>query len=370
MNQMQAAPLVVHEAERQRQHVRLRVPLIVEIAGQRSNVRDWSVAGFSLPISAISLPRGNTYSARLILAFEEFEFDLKVRFEVVYASDETDRVGCRLIEQSQQQVSVLQFMVDAYLSGEIVQVGDLFDIARRDNFVTVKQLPRPSDRERWSQRLRSWFFGAVVMVVSIGLLALILTSAYERMYVIDAHSAVVTTDLIHIAAPQGGRLAFSSGVRSGGVVAGAPLATVTTPGGSVYYVDSPCDCRVIDVLSTDDSQVGVDTPLLLLAPLEAETRVSALVPYEDAMRLHEGASVMLSYAAIDGRHAGQITNVDLRRQLTELGQPLMDAEAVISAEVTIIPADPLPLDWVGKPAGARVDVFEDSWFGRLIGGER
>ena len=369
MNQIHTAPLVVHEAERQRQHVRLRVPLIVEIAGQRYNVFDWSVAGFSLAASAVSLPQGHSYNARLILAFSDFEFDLKVKFEVIYVNEESNRIGCRLSEQTPQQLSVLQFMVDAYLSGEVVQVGDLFDVTRRDNFVAVKQVPPQSGRERFRQRARSWVFGLVIAAITVALLGLITTSAYERLYVVDAHSAVVTTDLVHIAAPQGGRLAYSASARSGAVDAGELLATVTTPGGSVFYVDSPCDCTVVDVLATDDSQVGVDASLMLLAAEGAETRISALVPYEDAMRLQEGTPATLNYAAIPGRFDGYITDVDLRRQLTELGQPLMDAEAVISAEVTIATNDPIPTEWIGKPVGVRIDVFDQSWLGRVTGGD-
>jgi hypothetical protein len=47
----------------------------------------------------------------------------------------------------------------------------------------------------------------------------------------------------------------------------------------------------------------------------------------------------------------------------------MDAEAVISAEVTIAPEESAPIDWIGKPVGARIDVFGGSWLGRLFTGE-
>jgi hypothetical protein len=87
------------------------------------------------------------------------------------------------------------------------------------------------------------------------------------------------------------------------------------------------------------------------------------------MRLQEGDDVTLTYAAIPGQFSGKIVNVDLRRQLTELGRPVMDAEAVISAEVTIAPEDSAPIDWIGKPVGARIDVFGGSWLGRLFKGE-
>lgn len=367
MNQIHGGPLVVHEAERQRQHLRVRVPLTIEIGNRRCEAFDWSVAGFSVPSADFGIGPGEDCDARLVLAFVEFEFDLKVRCQLVYANADSGRSGFRLINQNQRQLSVLQFMVDAYLSGEIVQVSDLFDVARRDNFTTAKQIPRQSGGELLRQRFRRWLFGFGVLALTVGLLALIATSLYERLYVVSPVSAVVTADLVQIAAPQGGRLAISAAVRSGVVQAGMPLLTITTPGGAVYNVDSPCDCEVVDVLASDDSQVGVDTSLLLMVPVNSQTHISALVPYEDALRLDEGAAVLLTHPAGDGEFQGTIADVDLRRQLTELGQPLMDAEAVISAEVTIIPDQPMPMDWIGMPVGVRIDVFEGDWLGGIFG---
>ena len=44
-------PQVVHEAEIHRQHVRLRIPIAVEIDGTRYSVDDWSMGGFGVAIN-------------------------------------------------------------------------------------------------------------------------------------------------------------------------------------------------------------------------------------------------------------------------------------------------------------------------------
>ena len=41
-------PQIVHEAEIHRQHVRLRIPIAVEVDGTRFTVDDWSMGGFGV----------------------------------------------------------------------------------------------------------------------------------------------------------------------------------------------------------------------------------------------------------------------------------------------------------------------------------
>lgn len=360
-------PRIIHDTERQRQFARLRVPLSIRIAGQRYDVIDWSVGGISVRSENLNLTVGNTYSGRIVLPFDEFEVELKVRFEVCYTSPDGPRMGCRLVDQSPTQLAILQYLVRAYIAGEIVHMGDIMNVVQRGAGASARELPRLSPREAARLRARRWMIGGAILAACLAMLLLFGASIYQRLYVIDARSGVVTTDLIQIAAPQGGRLAYGAEVGEGFVTAGGLLATVTTPGGTAYFVESPCDCRVVDVLSTDDSQVGVGTNLLLLAPESAAVRVSALVPYEDALRLQEGMAAELVYSAVDGRHDGVIETVDIRRQLSALGQPLLDDTAVISAEVTIVPAEPPTTAWVGKPVAVTFDVFGTSWLGRLLG---
>jgi mannuronan synthase len=367
MSIVDTTPKIAHDSERQRQFARLRIPLSIKIAGQRYDVIDWSVGGISVRAANLNLTVGNSYSGRVVLPFDDFEVELKVRFEVCYTSADGPRMGCRLVEQSPTQLAILQYMVRAYIAGEIVHMGDIMNVVQRGAGAAVRELPKLSAEEGARQRLRRWAMGGAIVVGCAAMLALLVGSMYEQLYLVDARSGVVTTDLIQIAAPQGGRLTYGAEIADGEATSGGLLATVTTPGGSTYFVESPCDCRIVDVLTAEDSQVGVGTNLLLLAPGDAEVRVSALVPYEDALRLREGMQVDLEYTAVDGSFEGEIAAIDIRRQLSALGQPVLDDQAVISAEVTIVPTEPVTSAWIGKPVAVTIDVFGATWLGRLLG---
>ncbi len=367
MSIVETTPTIVHESERQRQYARLRVPLSIKIAGRRYDIIDWSVGGMSIQAEDLNLTVGNTYSGRIVLAFEDFEVDLKVRFEVCYIDVESGRMGCRLVEQTTTQLAMLQYLVRAHVAGEIVHMDDIMNVVQRGDPVSLRALPQLSPRESARLRLRRWAIGGSIVLAFLAMLTLLIGSVYERLYVVNARSAVITTNLVEISAPQGGRLAYGADVADGTASAGGLLATVTTPGGATYFVESPCDCRIVDVLSTEDSQVGVGTSLMLLAPEDAVVNVSALVPYEDALRLRTGIAVALSYTGADGTFQGTIEKVDIRRQLSALGQPLLDVGSVVSAEITIMPERPLPLEWIGMPVAVTIDLFPTTWLGRLVG---
>ena len=361
--------LIVHESERQRQYSRLTSPLSIKVAGQRYDIIDWSVGGFCMSTETVSLTPGNTYAGRIVLPFDDFGIEVKISFQVCYRDESIQRMGCRLIEQTPTQLALLQFMVRAHLTGEIVQINDIMNVMQRGDAFTARELPKPSAKEQTKHRTRHLVIRGALSLVLVAMFALIVTSVYERVFVIQANSAVVTTDLVQIAAPQGGRVAFGPDVSEGTSSPGGLLATITSPGGSTYYIESPCDCVIVDRLTSDDSQVGVGVNLFLLAPIEAELRVSALVAYEDALRLREGMPVNLSFPAGEGQTIGTIRKIDMRRQLSELGQPLMDPEAVISAELVIETAEPLPLQWVGRPVAVTLDTFALTWLGDVFLGD-
>ena len=65
-------PQIVHEAEIHRQHVRLRIPIGVEIDGTRFGVDDWSMGGLGVASPISSRQPGERFAVRLIFPFEDF----------------------------------------------------------------------------------------------------------------------------------------------------------------------------------------------------------------------------------------------------------------------------------------------------------
>src|SRR4051812_8219257 len=124
---------IVHEAEIHRQHVRLRIPIVVEIDGTRYGIDDWSMGGFGVASPITSRQPGERFPARLIFPFEDFELTLRLDCQMIYALPDLPRFGGKFLALSQGQLSLFRYLVDAYLSGELVSGGDVLAVVSRDN---------------------------------------------------------------------------------------------------------------------------------------------------------------------------------------------------------------------------------------------
>ena len=149
---------IVHEAEVHRQHVRLKIPIVVEIDGTRFNVDDWSMGGFGIETEMSSRQPGERFPVRMIFPFEDFEVSLRLDCQMVYILEDNSRFGCRFLGLSQGQLALFRYLVDAYLSGEIVSGGDILAIAGRDNTAEARINPlsfNPYSEEEAARQARS-----------------------------------------------------------------------------------------------------------------------------------------------------------------------------------------------------------------------
>ena len=135
-------PQIVHEAEIHRQHVRLRIPIVIEIDGTRFGVDDWSMGGFGIAGPITSRQPGERLSSRLIFPFEDFELTLRLEIQMVYILPELPRFGGRFVALSQGQLSLFRFIVDAYLSGELISGGDILAVASATAVVSAARARR------------------------------------------------------------------------------------------------------------------------------------------------------------------------------------------------------------------------------------
>ena len=130
-------PQIVHETEVHRQHVRLKIPIQVEIDGIRHQVDDWSVGGLAVESVLTSRKPDERFWVRLIFPFEEFELTMRREARMVYVDQGHGRFGCDFLAVSERHAEVLRYLVDAYLAGELVSAGDLLQARARDNTAPV-----------------------------------------------------------------------------------------------------------------------------------------------------------------------------------------------------------------------------------------
>ena len=152
-------PQIVHESEVHRQHVRLKIPIQAEVDGIRYQVDDWSIGGFGVESVMTSRQPGEHFPVKLIFMFEEFDMTMRFDARMVYADQDHGRFGCAFLGVSQQQMEVFRYLVDAYLSGEVVSAGDILQVRARDNTAPARlqAIYNPyGENELWAARLRRY----------------------------------------------------------------------------------------------------------------------------------------------------------------------------------------------------------------------
>ena len=345
---------IVHEAEVHRQHVRLKIPIGVEIDGTRYTVDDWSLGGFGVTSAITSHQPGEQFSARLIFPFEDFELSMRVDCEMVYATPESDRFGCRFLVLSQGQMSLFRYVVDAYLSGEIVSGGDILNVIGRDNTAEARVrsqvfgpfLEEATAGRRWQRRLGLGFLA----LIGIGLVALIGLGYRERFLVVEIDNAVVEAPVFQVKTAAAGTV--TAPVDAQKILhKGDAVASIEAPGTAPVVLKSPCECVVHDwvVPAGDVAQAGGLVAVLVAA--DHPLVVMAEIPPDQAQRLRIGQAAEITLIGRPGVVRGRIGAVDARVPLVG-GDPLAGRSHAVT--LTVRPDTPLDFDDLGHLATVRV----------------
>ncbi len=348
-------PQIVHETEVHRQHVRLKIPIQVELDGVRYNVDDWSVGGFGVESVMTSRQAGERFPVRLIFPFEEFDMTMRLEARMVYVDQDHGRFGCAFLGLTKEQSDVFRYLVDAFLSGEVISAGDILQIRARDN--TARARPQPianpmPEDPTWIDKVKRYGGMAGFGLAGLVLIALIAFGIKDRYFTLAAKSAVVEAPLVQIKAPVAGR--FVSALETGQAVPeGTLLATVQGLDGSFVTLESPCDCVVLEQIGRNGQHYQVGDPLIALIERDRPLMVRAQLPLEEVDGLEIGDRAEIRFLGREPVY-GQIERIDLRPRLAALRNP--DPIQPISrrlAQVVIRPDRALDLSDFGALVSVR-----------------
>jgi alginate biosynthesis protein Alg44 len=349
-------PQIVHEAEVHRQHVRLKIPIQVEIDGVRYTVDDWSVGGFGVESIMTSRQPGEHFPVRLIFPFEDFDMSMRFDARMVYVDQAHGRFGCAFLSLSRDQAAVFRYLVDAYLSGEVVSAGDILQVRGRDNSAAARAQPvYTALTEGQTAASPLWRYApyAGFALAGVLLLAVIGFGIKERYFTIAAESAVVEAPVIQIRAPIAGR--FVSALEAGEpVTVNSLLGTVRGLDGTFLSLESPCNCVVLEQVAYSGQHYQLGDPLVALIEADRPLLIRAQLPLAEVERLEIGDRAEIRFPGRDGASYGQIEQINLRPRLEVLRNP--DNELPISrrlAQVLIRPDEPLQLQDFGSLVAVR-----------------
>ncbi len=343
-------PQVVHEAEVHRQHIRLKIPISVEIDGTVFTVDDWSMGGFGIQSEITSRQPGERFVVKLVFPFEDFDVTLRLDCQMVYILADNTRFGCRFLGLSQGQLALFRYLVDAYLSGEIVSGGDILAIAGRDNMAAARErgigFNPYADEDSWGRRLKRLAGYSLLGVIGLGLVAAIGLGVQERYFTVRAETAVIETPVVRLRAPAPGIMAPL--ILPNLLAPGTPVARIETADGRFVRIESPCDCVLYDWLIQPGQFAEQGEEVALLVAADQPLMVRAQVAFDQAAKLSEGALALIDVPGRPGQMRGQIERIDFRPSLRRSDSGFGIEPGRRLATVVIRPDQPFEFEDLGS----------------------
>ncbi|HET8883783.1 MAG TPA: PilZ domain-containing protein [Solimonas sp.] len=376
-------PNVVHEAEAQRQHPRVRVPGIVHVAQSRGEHRyglhDLSAGGLSFIVGDHArFAVGEVYRARLSFTVAPVAFVLPVSFQIRNVSADGKRVGAMFQNLGAREIAVLRQIIGGTLAGELVATGEIITALSRDNFTKARQPQAANGGLNGKARARA--LTMTVAMFAVGLLAFFyaIGKLYAMAFVTRASAAKIAAPSYSVAMPRDGT--FFSLVPPDGIVhKGQPLGSfqaamldvVQTDIGSLHLspeqlsqlmgdqlkgtLTSPCDCKVQTQFAADGQYANRGQPLFELVPADAKPYVLARFRFDNIDDLPIGKTVAFTISGEGGERYGKVKDVRLLSAAgSEAGansdaRGLNNQGSVADVIVTIEPNRALDPELINRP---------------------
>ncbi|TRX75563.1 PilZ domain-containing protein [Pseudomonas mangiferae] len=361
---------VVHEAEAQRQHARVRIPAKVVYPGANREpiertIRDLSAGGFSFDMGKLEARVGEFHQGRLQFLLDGMELGVDVEFQVRAVDTANGRAGCQFHNLRPREIATLRYLISAHLSGEMVSVGDLLNTLQRENF--TKPRKHAGGGMDAFGRFRAVGFSLGIFVVGVAAFAYILKSVYGLYFVTHAESAQVSVPGMQVTMPREGTV--QSLVPMGGIVEkGAPIASFSATMLEMLKghlteeqldpdnveqlfgrqmkgtLTSPCTCKVSQQLVADGQFASKGAVIFDLVPQDVQPTVEARFAYTDFAQATPGTRVSFQVAGEDEPRYGKIASTNLQN-----GGLSSDIRVVIQPETA------LDNGLAGQPVEVRID---------------
>ncbi|OEE86787.1 hypothetical protein A1OQ_02780 [Enterovibrio norvegicus FF-162] len=328
-------PELVHETEVQRRHARVRIPasIILDNSNEKTfELDNLSASGFGVADQEANFLPDQIYSGRLNFDFLDFSFNVPVRFSVVNDIG-NGRIGCEFQDLGRREISTIRLIITKYLSGEVIQAGDLLSTINRDNYAKPRKSTVQSSLSG-AAKLKGILGTLLFFMIGLTAFTYVAVNLYNVYLVDNSTSAKVTLPYDQIYMPREGRV-FSQVQPGQEVKAGDVIATIESPLYDLMepmllrkdlsterlsevlqqkmYVDieSPCDCRVFERLFTEGQFVSKSKPMFSLSPKDSQPLIQASFPYESIEAVDLGQQLDFTLAGSDSVQQGSVTNIEM-----------------------------------------------------------
>ncbi|TYC64034.1 PilZ domain-containing protein [Stappia sp. BW2] len=345
---------VASEVQVQRQHPRFKLPLMVTIKDRKFMAADWSVGGIALQNADQALKVGEPVELTMSFNLQGYSLSLKMNGIVRYNRRDIGRCGIEFTDVTQRQLTLIRFMIDSYISGQLVDAGDVLEFMSRDNSAKArkKELEKAANDDG-SPSLLAIVRRVLGFTLTFGLALLALAylgvSAFNRIFVFDAKSATVESELVSLPAPSSGFVTSFADKTS--FKAGEPVYVfVDIQTNEPTTIFSPCSCDVVGEIPAEGDYVARGQSPVKFFDSFAPSFVKAKVSFDDVSRLGSGTSTLISF--MDG------SEVKLSSLPEQVLQNIVNPEVLDDNVYLRIPVErDISASDIGLPVRVRFNTF-------------
>jgi alginate biosynthesis protein Alg44 len=275
---------------------------------------------------------------------------------MVYVLPDLPRFGARFVDLSMGQLALFRYVVDAYLSGEIVSGGDILSVVGGDptgEARVQKLFAALNEEDGWGRRARRYVGIALMLLAGFGLTGLIVAGLYQRFLVVATDRAVIEAPIFRLAATAGGLVEAGNG---GLLAPGDPAARLIGADRTVVELPSPCACVLDEWLVPPGTAAQPGQVVATLVAADQPLTVRAEVPLAAARRLRVGQTAAIEVPGKPEAYRGRIERIDFRLAGPRPGEPV-DLGAVARAGVQVIVRPDRPFDFDDLGYGVRVSFL-------------
>jgi alginate biosynthesis protein Alg44 len=335
---------IVHESETQRQYIRLQLPASVEIDGTRYSLKDLSAGGLALrDIDTKEFKKSQRSDLKLILPFADFTIDLDLKAEIQYIDKKLKIAGCRFIDLTPSQISILNHVIRSFIAGDIEKNTDIISVVARDNFANIRKHQNDNENPSNAELIKRYSIYGFALIAIIAVSSFIIGNIMEKILVVKTNDAFVSLESINIISPLSGTYVSTlpEGIKT--VEKNDPIAKIVNPeSNDTIVVYSPCDCYITDNKVLNGQYTPKDQKLFELIRSDEKSVVTATMDLENAHRLKIGTESKIDITGLEAEINGKIINIERDNISSTLHPP--------QAIITIQPSLDIPIDYINRLA--------------------
>ncbi|MBQ0712340.1 MAG: PilZ domain-containing protein, partial [Porticoccus sp.] len=246
---------IVHEAQDERQNIRIKITGFFSCENKESKILDISLGGVKL--EDFSSTEGLIKSGALNFVVDGITVTIPVKLRVISSKDSVTRA--EFIDLDIRSQKSIRCIVSSFVAGDMASLDEIITTLQKETHVK-KRKPKELQAKTVKERVLSILGTLVFLVIGLGLASVLLTKIYFFLFSAKSIFGDVQIDKYSLRMPENGLVKFLVDGKQEKVEAGQPLATMSSH--LMSKLTTPEDFSALSNMTDEDMSVILGKALI------------------------------------------------------------------------------------------------------------